>query len=529
MSTYHSLKILKNMSSRLRAFALPSLALATSLALSVGCSAISTQDEGGSAGAGDFDPGVGQGGAQDFGQFKQILEDGEIPAPETIDDVGFFNEHKIELPAAQCDGDNVCMHGLFGQMGNMINGSNCTTLLLGMNTPIDPAELDRPPLNLALAIDTSGSMQGESIFYVREGLERMLDSLDPQDRVTLVTFSTNAKIAVEHTAGDDPALANAINSLNADGGTNIYDGLRTAFDRVEENAEEGWQNRVILLSDGVATEGIQSDAKILEMAASYNELGFGLTTIGVGSDFDTELMRTLSEGGSGAFYFLEDPSAVQEVFVEEVTSFMVPLAEDVTIEADIGGEYILRGIYGTKRFEANGEHGSIEIPNLQLAHRESVDDNEGGRRGGGGAIMLELLPRNGASGQDNYVGDVTLRYRDALTQELVEQVVSVDAPVGPTDEGSYFETKSVEKGFVMLNIYMGFQMAATRAQSGDDAGALNVLLGLRGGVDGWLESNPDADIEDDLKYIDLFIENLRSRGAEEPPPSQDPPQPWPED
>ncbi len=505
----------------LRALALPTL-----LTLAVGCGG--GYDEG-AYGSGGDSAGVGQGGAQDFGQFKKILEDGDIPAPETIDDVGFFNEHKIELPPADCDGDKVCLHGLFGQMGNMINGSNCTTLLVGMNTPIDPAELDRPPLNLALAIDTSGSMEGESIFYVREGLERMLDSLDPQDRVSLVTFSSTAKIRTEHTPGDDPLLASAISGLEAGGGTNIYDGLRTAFDQVEAHAQEGWQNRVILLSDGVATEGITSDAKIIEMAGSYGELGYGLTTIGVGTDFDVELMRTLSEGGSGAFYFLEDPSAVQEVFVEEVTSFMVPLAEEVTIQADIGGEYILRGIYGTKRFEATGEQGTIEIPNLQLAHRESVDDNQGGRRGGGGAIMLELLARKGATGADNYVGDVTLNYRDAISKEMVEQVISVDAPVGPTDEGSHFETKSVEKGFVMLNIYMGFQMAATRSQSGDDRGALNVLIGLQEGVEGWLEDNPDADIEDDLYYIGLFINNLRQRGAEEPPPSQTPPEPWPQD
>jgi len=525
MSTFHSLK---NLTSRLRALALPTLALPLSLALAVGCSvggdSAGFNESGDSAGAG-----VGQGGAQDFGQFKQILEDGEIPAPDTIDDVGFFNEHKIELPAPECDGDKVCLHGLFGQMGNMINGSNCTTLLVGMNTPIDPAELERPPLNLALAIDTSGSMQGESIFYVREGLERMLDSLGPDDQVTLVTFSTTAQIKVQNSSGDDPALANAINEIEADGGTNIYDGLRTAFDMVEANAVEGQQNRVILLSDGLATEGITSDAKILDMAASYNELGFGLTTIGVGSDFDVNLMRDLSEGGSGAFYFLEDPSAVQEVFVEEVTSFTVPLAEDVSIVADVGDEYVLRGIYGTKRFEASGEQGTIDIPSLQLAHRESVDDNGGGRRGGGGAILLELLPRKDAASQDNYVGDVTLRYRDALTDEMVEQVISVDAPIGPNDEGSYFETKSVEKGFVMMNIYMGFQMAAVRFQSGDGAGALNVLLGLRGGVEGWLDENPDADIEDDLKYIDLFIANLEDKGAQEPPPEQNPPEPWPND
>ena len=472
--------------------------------------------------------GVGQGGAQDFGQFKQILEAGEIPAPATIDDVGFFNEHKIELPAPAC-ADNVCMHGLFGQMGNMINGSNCTTVLVGMNTAIDPADLERPPLNLALAIDVSGSMEGESMFYVRNGLTKMLSSLDAEDRVSLVTFSDHAKVAVTNVGGDDPNLSQAINGLEAKGATNIYDGLRTAFELVEDNAADDRQNRVILLSDGVATAGLTSGAKIIDMASAYSGLGLGLTTIGVGTEFDVELMRTLSEGGSGAFYFLEDPSAVQEVFVEEVTSFTVPLAEEVTIDIGVGDNYTLRGVYGTKRFEATSSSGKITIPNLQLAHRESVDDNTGGRRGGGGAILLEILPSKGATEEKGYVGDLKLRYRDALSKEIVEQMTTVDAQLAPNDTGRFFETESVEKGFVMLNIYMGFQMAATRAQSGDDQGALNLLLGLDGAVDGWLADNPDFDIEDDLKYIRLFIENLRDRGAAEPPPSQLPPNPWPED
>ena len=501
-------------------------ALLALLALTPACGGGVADESGwGDSGGG---AGVGQGGAQDFGLFKQILEDGEIPAPETIDDVGFFNEHKIPLPTPDC-GDNVCLHGLFGQMGNMINGSNCTTVLLGMNTPIDPALLDRPPLNLALAIDVSGSMAGESIYYVREGLERMLDALDPQDRISLVLFSTSAATYTEFVPGDDPDLVNAINALDASGGTNLYDGLRSAFELAEAHAADGWQNRVILLSDGVATEGITSDAKIIEMAAAYNELGLGLTTIGVGTDFDVTLMQTLSEGGSGSFYFLQDPAAVQEVFVEEVTSFTVPLAEEVTIDVGVSGDYVLRGIYGTKRFEATGNEAQITIPNLQLAHRESVDDNQGGRRGGGGAILLEVLPAKGTVGADHYVGDLTLRYRDSLSKEMVEQSLSVDAPIAPEDPGSYFEGASVEKGFVMLNIFMGFQMAAIRAQAGDDRGALNVLLGLDEAVDGWLAQNPDADIEDDLKYIRIFIDNLRARGAEEPPPSQERPEPWPQD
>jgi Ca-activated chloride channel family protein len=485
-------------------------------------------DEGGDGGFG-----VGQGGAQDFGQFKEILERGEIPGPSTIDDVGFFNEHKIVLPDPACPND-VCMHGLYGEMGNMISGSSCITVLVGMNTAIDISKLERPPLNLALVIDTSGSMQGAPIEYVREGLYRMLDELAPTDHISFITFGDNAYVKTEFIAGNDPALVQAIDALSAGGSTNIYDGLRHGFELAAAHADPATQNRVILLSDGVATAGITNDAKIIDMADGYTAMGLGLTTIGVGTDFDVELMRTLSEQGSGAFYFLEDPAAVQEVFVEEVTSFLVPLAEDVTLTADIVDNYVLRAIRGTKLFAIEGNHGSVSIPNLQLAHRETVDDNDQGRRGGGGAILLELLPKSGQA-RPEHVGDLKLRYRVPGTDTYVDEAAAISTTVPPDQidlDVGVFDNPSAEKGFVMLNIYVGFEMAATRAAQGDLLGGLTVLEGLEAAVAGWLVDNPDADIEDDLKYIRLFQDNLIEHGATQDPnqPNPIPPEPeWTED
>src|SRR5690606_40442918 len=139
----------------------------------------------------------GQGGAQDFGLFREILLAGDIPGPETIDDLGFFAEHKIALPNAICN-ETVCIHGMLGVMGNMISGSNCTVVLIGMNTPIDPAQLERPPLNLTIAVDLSGSMNGEPINRDRDGLLRIRDSLEPDDRITPVGLCYDAEVNDEH-------------------------------------------------------------------------------------------------------------------------------------------------------------------------------------------------------------------------------------------------------------------------------------------------------------------------------------------
>ena len=245
------------------------------------------------------------------------------------------------------------------------------------------------------------------------------------------------------------------------------------------------------------------------------------------------LMRSLSERASGSFYFLEDPAAVKEVFHEEVTSFLVPLAADVRLDVDIGDAYALRAIYGTKQFEITGGKGTIEIPNLQLAHRTTVDDHDqGGRRGGGGAILLELLRRSNQTPTTS-VGTLNLHYRKPNTDVFVDEEVQVKVPVAPGDvdlEHGTFQDISVEKGFVMLNIYVGFQMAATRAQQGDYDGAWNVLDALELGVDTWLAANPDFDIEDDLGYIRKFKANIdAARPADQQPTPMPPPEPWPQD
>lgn len=484
-------------------------------------------DGGGDDGGNGVGPGVGQGGAQDFGQFRAILEEGNIPGPDTIDDIGFFNEHKIELPAADC-GDDVCIHGALGQMGNLMTGADCMMVMVGMNTPIDPAEIERPPLNLAIAVDTSGSMEGEPIERVREGLFRMVDALRPEDRVSLVSFSSGAVLEAELSGGDSAAIEVAIGQLSAGGSTNIYEGLWTAYEAVEANAAPELQNRVILLSDGEATVGITSDDKIVNLAGALSGEGIALSTIGLGESFDPLLMRRLSEVGSGTFYFIDEPEAVEEVFEEEVTALLLPLATQVEIGLDVNPGWEVRALYGTRLAELNPVRADIEIPSLHIAHRETVDDVEHGRRGGGGVILAEVMRKAGTPAPDgNDIGALQLDYLVPGTDEVISQRADIVSP--DADSQEYFETVGAEKSFVMLNLYVGFRIASERATVGDDITALSTLQALRGGVAGWLGSNDDFDIEDDLRYVDLFIDNLRARGAAEPPANQNPPEPWPQD
>ncbi|WP_438007860.1 VWA domain-containing protein [Sorangium sp. So ce321] len=479
--------------------------------------------------------GVSQGGAQDFGLFRQLLEDGEIPGPGTLDDVGFFAEHKLDYPAADC-GEDVCMHGLLGIMGNMISGSPCTLIQIGMNSPVDLGALERPPLHLVIAVDTSASMEGDPITYVKAGLVEMIDALGPADRISLVRYSSTAEVVLEQAeASDREALTQAFEGLTTFGSTNLYEGLFTAFALAERHLDPAWQNRVIFLSDGVATAGLTSPARLESLAAGYAAMGIGVTAIGVGSEFDVDAMRGISEVGAGNFYFLEDPKAVEEVFTEEVKTFLVPVALDVDLDVTLGDGYVVRGAYGTNGWSAGEGGGTVHIPSLFLAGRTSAAEPVGsGRRGGGGAILLELVPRQDQSGVDDphAVGTLKLSWRHPLTGEARSQEVDIDAPTAPDapPKAGFFSDDTVEKGFVMLNLYAGFRLAAQLAADADPRTARRTLEALRPNVEAWLEANPDPDVEDDLRYVDLFIANLIEAEANvQPYTPAAPPNPWPAD
>jgi len=484
--------------------------------------------------------GLSQAGAQDFGLFRQILESGGIPSPDTLDPLGFFNEHKLDYPKPKCGAD-MCMHGLLGQMGNMITGSTCTVVQIGLNTAIKVDKKKRPPLHVVFAIDTSTSMGGKSIGYVKAGLQQMLDHMQPVDAISIVGFSTAAKVALEAQLmgtglKNKSVVETAINGLKAEGKTNLYDGMFTAFGLAAKHHVKGKESRVVLLSDGIATTGIKVSAKLVSLAKGYAVSGIGVTTIGLGKSVDLSVLRDIAEVGAGNFYFLDKSEAVKEVFTEEVKTFLVPIALDVKIKVDAGNAWVIGGVYGTNGWKGGANGGNIHIPSLFLAGRTDASKPlpgppGTGRRGGGGAIMIELVPLQGVV-NNGAVAQLDLKWKHPQSGKVHVQKVDVKGYAGSTmPDGGFFSHPTVEKGFVMLNILVGFGLAAQLATDADTGAARGVLLALGEEVNKWLKSGnagtPDPDIEDDMKYVVMFIKNLKKQKFQTP--LSKPPEPWPKD
>lgn len=479
---------------------------------------------------------VGFGGAQDVGVFRSILESGAIPGPNTLDANGFFAEHYVSLPPADC-GQALCLHGMFALGRSWVDDSPQTTLAVALNTPAEAERVAPRPLDLVLVVDTSGSMtEDDRIGYVKQGLNLLIDELDPEDRMALVTYDTEVELAAELRSLEetDPADENALaawrtsmhaiaSQLQASGSTNIYDALQVGFDLAEEAraAHPERSQRVILLSDGQPTAGITDPAQILSMAEERIGSGVGLTTIGVGRNFNLSLMTELAERGAGNFYFLEDPAAIEEVFTEELDYFVEPLALDVTIEVRALGGHRIGEVIGTKLWRAEGLVGSMHVPALFRASRTGDEPGEdGGRRGGGGTLFIEMQPIEVMAPGD--IAEVRMRYRPVDGEEYVEQSIPVRHPADPSisPEDAYYSHEAMSKQYAMYNIYLGLRFAADEAAASYYNCALATLRDLDARAAIWNRELDDRDIDADRELMQMFVENLRWQGAQEVPEGQ---------
>lgn len=463
---------------------------------------------------------IGSSGAQDIGQFRSILEQGGIPAVNTLDANGFFSEHHTQLPPPEC-GNDICLHGMVAVHYDWVYGEYQAALQVAMSSTIEATSLERRPLDLVVVVDTSGSMvQDSALSYVKQGLHILIDELEPDDRMALVRYEGFVEVLATFVEPSDATALHAmVDGLYADGATNFYDGLEAGLQMAANASDPERQSRVIMLSDGEPTTGITDNESIIAMAEGYIADGVGLTTIGVGTNFNVDLMRGLAERGSGNFYYLESALAIHEVFTEELNYFVTPVAFDLQIEVVNGAGYTLGSVVGTHLWETDGYRGTITIPAVFLASRVSHDDppvGDGGRRGGGSAILIQMIPNDAwpELADPNRVAELRLTYRLPGSGLIVEQVLTVNNPDAPGAEleQPYYSHQAIEKNYAMYNMYLGLRDAAVRAEYSHNE-ALWVLEQLEARASAWNLEVSDEDIEADLLLVDQFMENLRARGA----------------
>ncbi len=190
----------------------------------------------------------------------------------------------------------------------------------------------RAPVNLALVIDRSGSMSGDKIARARDAAIEAVRRLGPDDRVDIIVYNNYAHTLVpSQRVGDGRNLENTIASISTGGGTNLYGGLEVGAVEVRRYIEDNYVHRVILLSDGLANVGPSSPAELGQFGSDLVRQGISVSTIGVGVDFNEDLMTRLARRSDGNTYFVQHSSDLAQIFRQELGDVLNVVARRVVV------------------------------------------------------------------------------------------------------------------------------------------------------------------------------------------------------
>ena len=229
-----------------------------------------------------------------------------------------------------------------------------------------PEQGKRAPMNLAVVLDRSGSMQGAKIEKARQAACVAVDSLADNDFFSLVTFdnATDVLIAPERVGGgrnrDD--LKSRIDRIRPGGGTAIHAGVTLGAQQVRRNLAREYVNRVILLSDGIANVGPSRTRDLADLGRDLRRDGLAVTTIGLGDDYNEDLMTALAEASNANYYYVRDAEKLPGIFAEELGGARSLVARGVTIRIRVPEGVRLKEIIGRPEIECRGRTVDITLP-----------------------------------------------------------------------------------------------------------------------------------------------------------------------
>ena len=334
-------------------------------------------------------------------------------------------------------------------------------LLLDLSAAETTPPESRLPLNLGFVIDRSGSMSGEKLHYTKQAVQYAAGHLATSDTASLTVFDEAVEVLypARPLALRDEFKA-MVTRIFPGGCTNLSGGLLAGFREVEKNVKDGQVNRVILLTDGLANHGIVEPERLCKKVAGMRKSGVAVTTLGVGDDFDEDLLTALAEQSGGNYYFIDSPDNIPAIFRRELQDLLSVVAQNVRLTVECSDAVSVSKVWN---YRPSGDRTlTIGLPDLVSCDRKLV--------------VLELqvspLPAGEAS-----LGHVTLTYDDA-GESLASVELKLDLKLEATRNVELLD--SPEESLVRVQLELcrtaeAREEALRRADRQDFGGARQVM------------------------------------------------------
>lgn len=201
-----------------------------------------------------------------------------------------------------------------------------------------------PPLDLAVVLDRSGSMHGPGLAYAKDAVGLLIDRLRTEDGLALAVYDDTVDVIFPLSKVDPPVMRAHLERITSGATTNLSGGLVQGLQELENGREDGIR-RVLLLSDGLANEGVTDTAGLQRITERYGSDGRTVSTFGLGASYDEHLLTAIADTGGGTYYYISSPEDIPGIFHEELGELGTVVAQNMTVDFD-PGECQVAGVLG---------------------------------------------------------------------------------------------------------------------------------------------------------------------------------------
>jgi Ca-activated chloride channel family protein len=226
------------------------------------------------------------------------------------------------------------------------------------------------PLNLTLVLDRSKSMRGPRLDRVKLAAHQIIEQLGPQDFLSLVAFSDNADAIIKsEPVIDRAALRAMVNTITADGSTEIFKGLAEGLALCKRRLREEHVNHIILLTDGETYDDKQLSLNLADEAARR---GIGISTMGIGEEWNDKFLDEIATKTGGYCAYINSPGAVVKFLNDRVRSLGAAYAERVHLAIAPDSDVTLESVFKLMPNPQPIDHTQQPIPLGILEHNRSI-------------------------------------------------------------------------------------------------------------------------------------------------------------
>ncbi|HRJ86960.1 MAG TPA: VWA domain-containing protein, partial [Ignavibacteria bacterium] len=358
----------------------------------------------------------------------------------------------------------------------------------------------KTPMNISIVIDRSGSMSEKNkLEYVKKAVEYLIDEAGSDDYVSIVTYDDYVDVLQKtQILNDKYELRQKVNSLKPGGFTNLSGGMFEGYDQVNSNYMRGYVNKVFLLSDGLANRGITDRYKLSTMVKEKNRKdGITISTFGVGTEFNENMMTDIAEYGRGNYYYIKNSSDIPEIFATELKGMKNLVGQNTKMKVRFPKENLkLSKVFGYP-YEVEGDYVTIDFKDVFSSQKKSV------------LLKFDVIKNT----ERKLVFENELTYEDVTAdfRLVTESNVNRIEQTSSLDKYNSSKNESVIQNVAMFEANDIMEEALRNVDDGNYDRAKELMSGARNYMDEQLKTvSPSPEMKRQSDNIDRYSKDVES-------------------